>query len=243
MDRPPTSIPGLRPVPRRVNRTKMMRVIRDDSGSLGFSLSPSLEIIESTPFARSFGVHPNQVVTHVNSIEITSRDHFKSVTSSMKSIMLTVRTANSSSQNEDTFTINLLPPRRRSIEKRNQKPSLRVHHTMPISSSKTEKKRGPKKMAIKIDKSLSVMHNMSRIEPCLYLGGQDGAAMSLDTLKSYGISHIVNCTLLCLMCLLLQEALCCQIYSISCSLLPLNISTRTPTLEHQHRYAEIRKSF
>ena len=88
---PPTSIPGLRPVPRRVNRTKMMRVIRDDSGSLGFSLSPSLEIIESTPFARSFGVHPNQVVTHVNSIEITSRDHFKSVTSSMKSIMLTVR--------------------------------------------------------------------------------------------------------------------------------------------------------
>ena len=121
MDRPPTSIPGLRPVPRRVNRTKMMRVIRDDSGSLGFSLSPSLEIIESTPFARSFGVHPNQVVTHVNSIEITSRDHFKSVTSSMKSIMLTVRTAHSSSQNEDTFTINLLPPRRRSIEKRKEK--------------------------------------------------------------------------------------------------------------------------
>ena len=192
---PPTSIPGLRLVPRRLNRTKMMRVIRDDSGSLGFSLSPSLEIIESTPFARSFGVYPNQVVTHANSIEITSREHFKSVTSNMKSIMLTVRTASSSSLDEGNFTLNLLPSRRRSMEKK-KKPSLRVHHTMPISSSKTEKKKGkPKKMTIKIDKSLSVMHNMSRIEPCLYLGGQDGAAMSLDTLKSYGISHIVNCTL------------------------------------------------
>jgi len=50
-------------------------------------------------------------------------------------------------------------------------------------------------MTIKIDKSLSVMHNMSRIDPCIYLGGQDGAAMSLDTLRSYGITHILNVTM------------------------------------------------
>ena len=190
--RSPPSIPGLKHVTtRRVNR--MLRVTRDDSGSLGFSLSPSLVITDSTPFARSFGVYPNQVVTHANSIALTSRSHFQSVTSNMKSFILTVLTSSSSgAEDNSNFTINL-PPRRRSLEKKN-----RHHLTMPISSSSNSdqsKKRKPKKMTIKIDKSLSVMHNMSRIEPCLYLGGQDGAAMSLDTLQSYGITHILNVTM------------------------------------------------
>jgi len=85
-------IPGLKPRIRTTqNRTTMVRVTRDDSGSLGFTVSPSLVITNSTPFARSFGIYPNQVVINVNSVPISNSAHFLRVTRGLESFVLTVR--------------------------------------------------------------------------------------------------------------------------------------------------------
>eukprot|EP00939_MAST-03C_sp_MAST-3C-sp1_P004388 g4388.t1 len=169
-------------------RSKMLRVSKDDTGTVGIAIErDDMVITSANAHAQSMGLDCGQIVTHVNSVRVRTAAEYAREAEEKRTFTITIVSADPQ-RYDDVGRIQAFRAGRHGNTTQNLAShgrklrtvqTFRVRRTFPQLS---------------IRKSPSIMYNISRIEPTLFLGGRE-SAMNRDVLLQFKITHIVNATL------------------------------------------------